>query len=109
MAADDRWWGARARLQVSAWRGRFPAREHDRVAPMLWIIGGLAAQMLTLRALGFSVATGLLFALAARGFGRGPLWMTLPIGIAFSFLLWLIFARGLQLSLPQGPLERLVP
>ena len=22
MAADDRWWGARARLQVSAWRGR---------------------------------------------------------------------------------------
>lgn len=94
---------------VSAWRGRFPAREHDRVAPMLWIIGGLAAQMLTLRALGFSVATGLLFALAARGFGRGPLWMTLPIGIAFSFLLWLIFARGLQLSLPAGPLERLVP
>jgi putative tricarboxylic transport membrane protein len=94
---------------ISAWRGRFPEREHDRVPPMLWIIGGLAAQMLTLRTLGFSVATGLLFALAARGFGRGPLWMTVPIGIVFSFILWLIFARGLQLSLPQGPLERLVP
>ncbi len=94
---------------ISGWRGRFPEREADRLPPMLWIIGGLAAQMLTLRMFGFSVATGLLFALAARGFGRGPLWMTIPIGIAFSFVLWLLFARGLQLSLPAGPLERLVP
>jgi putative tricarboxylic transport membrane protein len=92
---------------VSAWRGRFPARDADEVAPMLWIIGGLAAQMLTLKLAGFSIATGLLFALAARGFGRGPLWMTLPIGIGFAFVLWLIFARGLQLSLPMGPLESL--
>ncbi len=94
---------------ISAWRGGFPEREADRAGPMLWIIGGLALQMLTLKAAGFSIATGLLFALAARGFGRGPLWMTIPIGVALSFVLWLIFARGLQLSLPQGPLERLVP
>ena len=26
----------------------------------------------------------LLFALTARGFGRGPLWLTLPIGVAFA-------------------------
>jgi putative tricarboxylic transport membrane protein len=75
---------------------------------MLWIVAGLAAQMLLLKTAGFSIATGVLFALAARGFGRGPLWMTLPIGIAFAFVVWLIFARLLQLSLPVGPLERLV-
>jgi putative tricarboxylic transport membrane protein len=35
--------------------------------------------------------------------------MTIPIGIVFGLILWVIFARGLQLSLPQGPLERLIP
>jgi putative tricarboxylic transport membrane protein len=94
---------------VSAWRGGFPEREADRVGPMLWIVGGLVAQMLLLKTAGFSIATGVLFALAARGFGRGPLWLTLPMGIVFAFVVWLIFARLLNLSLPAGPLERLVP
>jgi putative tricarboxylic transport membrane protein len=94
---------------VSSLRGGFPEREAERVGPILWIIGGLAAQMLTIRLAGFAIATGLLFALTARGFGKGPLWMTIPIGIVFGLILWVIFARGLQLSLPQGPLERLIP
>ncbi len=33
--------------------------------------------------------------------------MTIPIGIVFSFVVWLIFAKGLQLTLPAGPLEKL--
>lgn len=94
---------------VSALRGGFPEREPERLAPVLWIVGGLIAQILALKTLGFSIATGLLFALTARGFGRGPLWMTIPIGIVFSLVVWIIFARVLQLSLPAGPLERLVP
>jgi putative tricarboxylic transport membrane protein len=94
---------------VSAWRGGFPEREADHLGPILWIVGGLAAQMLLLKTAGFSIATGALFALAARGFGRGPLWLTLPVGVVFAFVVWLIFARLLQLSLPAGPLERLVP
>jgi putative tricarboxylic transport membrane protein len=76
---------------------------------MLWIVGGLVAQMLLLKTAGFAIATGVLFALAARGFGRGPLWATVPMGIVFAFVIWLIFARVLHLSLPAGPLERLVP
>jgi putative tricarboxylic transport membrane protein len=94
---------------VSAWRGGFPEREADHAGPMLWIVAGLVAQMLLLKTAGFSIATGALFALAARGFGRGPLWRTFPIGVVFAFVIWLIFARLLQLSLPAGPLERLVP
>jgi putative tricarboxylic transport membrane protein len=93
---------------LSALRGGFPEREHDRLGPILWIVGGLAAQMLLLKTAGFSIATGVLFAFAARGFGRGPLWLTLPIGVVFAFLIWLIFAGVLQLSLPAGPLEQLV-
>ena len=92
---------------ISTLRGGLPAREKENVGPMLWIVGGLVAQMLLLKTAGFSIATGALFALTARGFGRGPLWLTLPIGIAFAFLVWVIFAQGLNLSLPAGPLENL--
>lgn len=94
---------------VSAFRGSFPERPPERLAPVLWIVGGLVAQILLLRPLGFSIATGLLFALTARGFGRGPLWLTVPIGVVFSLVVWIIFADVLQLSLPAGPLERLLP
>ena len=93
---------------VAALRGEFPRREEQNIAPMVWIVGGLAAQMLLLKVAGFSIATGLLFAATARGFGRGPLWLTIPVGIVLAFVIWIIFARGLQLSLPAGPLERLI-
>jgi putative tricarboxylic transport membrane protein len=93
---------------VSAFRGHVPAREADAPIPMLWIIAGLVAQMLLLKPLGFSIATGLLFACAARAFGKGPLWMTVPIGIAVSLVIWVIFAGLLKLSLPAGPLEHLI-
>ncbi|WP_378945109.1 tripartite tricarboxylate transporter TctB family protein [Mesorhizobium sp. ANAO-SY3R2] len=91
-----------------AFRGDFPEREHQEISPILWIVGGLAAQMLLLKAAGFAIATGLLFAATARAFGRGPLWKTIPIGIVLSFVIWVIFAKGLQLSLPAGPLEHLL-
>jgi putative tricarboxylic transport membrane protein len=89
-------------------RGDFAEREHQEFGPVIWIVGGLVAQMLLLNTLGFSIATGVLFALTARGFGKRKLWLSLPIGIAFSFFVWVIFARLLQLSLPAGPLERLI-
>ena len=94
---------------LDALRRNFPARDKDNYIPIAWIIGGLVAQLLLLTTVGFSLATGILFAFTAKAFGRGPLWMTIPIGIAFAFVVWLIFAKGLQLSLPAGPLERLVP
>ena len=94
---------------LSAWRGQFPAREKDNYGPMLWIIGGLVAQMLLLGWAGFSIGTAILFAFTAKAFGRGPLWQTIPIGFVLAFVIWFIFSRGLQLALPMGPLERLIP
>lgn len=93
---------------VAAGRGDFPERQPQNTGPMIWIVGGLAAQMLLLQVAGFSIATGILFAATARGFGRGPIYLTLPLGIALAFAVWVIFALGLQLSLPSGPLERLL-
>jgi putative tricarboxylic transport membrane protein len=93
---------------IDAWRGNPPPREADALPPIAWIVGGLAAQMLLLNTAGFSIATGLLFAATVRGFGRGPLWRTIPIGIVFALVVWVIFSKGLDLTLPAGPLEKLL-
>ncbi|MBN9053959.1 MAG: C4-dicarboxylate ABC transporter [Shinella sp. 65-6] len=92
---------------VEAWRGDFPEREPVEVQPVVWIVAGLAGQMLLLKTAGFSIATGVLFALTAFGFGRRKLWISLPVGIAISFVVFIIFGRFLQLSLPAGLLEHL--
>ncbi|MGE0213540.1 MAG: tripartite tricarboxylate transporter TctB family protein [Parvibaculaceae bacterium] len=92
---------------VEAWRGDFPVREPQNIAPMAWIVGGLAIQLLLIKVAGFSIATGLLFAATAYAFGQKRLWLTVPFGIVFSLAVWFVFARGLQLSLPAGPLENL--
>jgi len=94
---------------VCALRHGFPVRSDDNYVPIMWIVGGLVAQLLLLSTAGFSIATGVLFAFTAKGFGRGPLWKTIPMGALFAFLVWLAFVKGLQLSLPSGPLERLIP
>ncbi len=66
---------------VEAWRGDFPERAHDEFAPIVWIVGGLAAQLLLLTTAGFSIATGLLFAATARAFGKRKLYVSIPVGI----------------------------
>lgn len=90
---------------IEALRGDFPEREPQEVRPVLWIVGGLLLQLLTIRTIGFSIATGLLFALVARGFGERRWWISVPAGVVISMLVWLLFARGLALTLPGGPLE----
>ena len=92
---------------IAAFRNDFPEREPQEVKPVLWIVGGLTAQMLLLNIAGFSIATGIMFALTAYGFGKRKLWFSVPVGIAACYVIWLIFAKLLQLSLPAGPLERL--
>lgn len=107
-------WIASGLLILSAWtlfaafRGGFPEREHQEIAPVIWIIAGLALQLLLLKPAGFSIATGILFAATAYAFGRKKLWISLPVGILFCLFVWAVFALVLQLSLPAGPLERLL-
>lgn len=90
---------------LSALRSALPARERDEIMPMVWIVGGLLAQMALLRFAGFALATGAVFAATAKAFGRGPLWITYPFGALLSLAIWLFFAKGLQLVLPAGPIE----
>lgn len=92
---------------IAAWRGKFPERPKDEYAPLFWIVGGLVLQLLLIGWAGFAIATGAVFAATAQAFGRGPLWTTYPIGVGISLLIWIAFAKGLNLILPAGPLERL--
>lgn len=93
---------------IAAFRGDFPEREPQEAKPVLWIVGGLAAQMLLLKTAGFSIATGILFAATAYAFGKRQLWISLPVGVLLCLGVWYVFARQLQLSLPAGPLENLL-
>lgn len=93
---------------IEAFRGVRSERERQNTGPILWIVGGLAAQLALLTTAGFSIATGLLFAATACAFGKRNLLLTVPVGIAFALIVYLMFAGLLRLSLPAGPLERFV-
>ncbi|MCU0815847.1 MAG: tripartite tricarboxylate transporter TctB family protein [Cypionkella sp.] len=83
-----------------------PDRQHP--APLLWIIGGLGAQLVLIGPLGFSIATGILFACTASGFGHRKPWISLPVGVVLATLVFGIFDQLLKLNLPTGWLETLI-
>jgi putative tricarboxylic transport membrane protein len=78
------------------------------LTPVLWVVAGLALQLVLLKPLGFGIASGLLFALTAAGFGKRNLILTIPIGIALSLLIYGVFDQLLKLKLPAGFLENLI-
>ncbi|MBO9197252.1 tripartite tricarboxylate transporter TctB family protein [Rhizobium sp. 16-449-1b] len=92
----------------AAFRRDFPERERQEVGPVVWVVAGLVAQMVLIRPLGFSIATGVLFGLAAAGFGARRIWISIPVGIVICLGIYWLFAVVLQLSLPAGPLEHLI-
>ncbi|WP_405403644.1 tripartite tricarboxylate transporter TctB family protein [Paracoccus sp. Ld10] len=112
--ADVPRWIAWALLALSVWtvvaafRDAPAARPAQDPAPIAWIIGGLAAQLALLDRAGFVIATALLFAATARAFGKRNLALTLPIGLVFTGTIYVVFSQLLNLSLPAGPLERLI-
>ncbi len=89
---------------------RHSAQPHDQqmLVPVLLIITGLALQLFLLKPLGFSVASGLLFACTAAAFGKRNLVLTLLIGIGFAFVVYGLFDQLLRLNLPAGLLENLI-
>lgn len=106
-------WIGYALLALALWSGVAAFREtpvrpprQDTVS-VLWVAGGLGAQILLLNTAGFAIATGLLFAFTARGFGKRNLALTIPVGIIFALVVYLVFAGLLKLTLPAGPLEHL--
>jgi putative tricarboxylic transport membrane protein len=94
---------------VMAWTTGLPESEKADVKPILLILGGLAA-LIALIGIGggFIPATAILFATTAAAFGRRAFHVDLAIGLVLGTIAYLLFDKVLTLSLPAGPLERLL-
>jgi putative tricarboxylic transport membrane protein len=92
-----------------AWRGGFPPREEVDGRAVALILGGLAALIATIGlGGGFVAAATILFAATSAAFGRRATHVDLAIGFVLALLIYLVFDKLLTLSLPAGPLERLL-
>ena len=94
---------------VMAFRGEFPEREQAAHLPVVLILGSLAAVIVLIGAGGgFIPAVTILFAATSTAFGRRAILTDLAIGFVLGTAAYLMFAKLLSLSLPMGPLERLL-
>jgi putative tricarboxylic transport membrane protein len=89
-------------------RNEGPDIPRQKMPPVLFIAGGLALQLVLLHPLGFSIASGILFACTAAAFGKRNFALTLPVGISFAFAVFCVFDQLLKLNLPQGFPENLI-
>jgi putative tricarboxylic transport membrane protein len=94
---------------VMAYRGDFPEREKASHLPIVLILGGLAVVIVLIGVGGgFIAAMTILFAATSTAFGRRAILTDLAIGFVLATATYLMFAKVLSLSLPSGPLERLL-
>jgi putative tricarboxylic transport membrane protein len=75
---------------------------------LLWILIGLALYLATIGWAGFPIASALLFAGAARGFGSRRPALDLGLGLVLGAAVFAGFHYGLGLSLPAGILDGLL-
>jgi putative tricarboxylic transport membrane protein len=94
---------------IDALRGNLPPRESADPKAVLLILAGLAL-LIAIIGLGggFILATTALFVITSRAFGRRAILADLAIALVMTTLIYLAFDRLLTLSLPAGPLERLL-
>jgi putative tricarboxylic transport membrane protein len=94
---------------IDALRGNLPPRESADPRAVLLILAGLAL-LIAIIGLGggFILATSALFVATSAAFGRRALLTDSIIALIMTTLIYLAFDRLLTLSLPTGPLERLL-
>jgi putative tricarboxylic transport membrane protein len=72
----------------------------QRVQAAFWVSAGLLVDALLIDRIGFVLASTILFATAARGFGSANWVKNLSIGLALTWPIFFGFTKGLGLSLP---------
>ncbi|WMT88985.1 tripartite tricarboxylate transporter TctB family protein [Pelagibacterium sp. H642] len=95
------------------WSATRPTDEDDALDADWRAIGLIAAALGALVACiflgaGFILGSTLLFALTARAFDRKAILVDLVIGFVISLAIFFLFNNLLSLTLPHGPLERLL-
>ncbi|WP_407152163.1 tripartite tricarboxylate transporter TctB family protein [Bradyrhizobium sp. ORS 86] len=94
---------------IDALRGNLPPRESADPRPVWLIIAGLALLIAIIGfGGGFILATSALFVTTSAAFGRRAILADSVIALVMTTLIYLAFDKLLTLSLPAGPLERLL-
>lgn len=95
----------RGRLGVAAASEDVDAAAGTDWRTVVTLVALFVAHALLIPRIGWPLAIALLFAGVAWGLGARPWWKPVLIGVGLGFLLQIVFAAGLGLSLPSGPLS----
>jgi len=106
------WLGYEA-LTGHASAGTAESEDADPTLPTDWrtvglLVLALLAYLVLIERAGFIIASAVLFVMAAFAMGSRRLARDIAIGIVMSTALYLVFSRGLGLSLPPGILMGIV-
>lgn len=94
---------------LSGVRSAAPDLEQVNWRAVAMIVGGFLALTLLIRlGAGFIPAMVVLFMATAAAFGRRALHVDAALAFVIALLTYLLFNKLLTLSLPQGPIERLI-
>ena len=99
-------------LAVQGLRGGWQP-EDEKEVPLDWaamsvVVAGLAANVVLIGPLGFTIASTVMFTLIAWGFGSRAPWRDAPIGFVLAIAAYFGFAAGLGVNIGMGPLERAI-
>jgi putative tricarboxylic transport membrane protein len=94
---------------IYSWRGNFIHPETFDLAPALIIVTGFAVLIAIIWLDGgFIPGMTVIFAATCYAFGRRAPITDVIVGFVLALLVYLVFTKLLTLSLPTGPLERLL-
>jgi putative tricarboxylic transport membrane protein len=96
---------------VAAWRARGARLRADRGnhRSLAWVMSALIGLIAVMQVGGgFVLGAAWLFIATARGFGEAIRVRSVVLGIGLSLVIYLFFTQALSLTLPSGPLERLL-
>lgn len=96
-------------LLYSALTGGWQPEEEKDITPdrpaLLWIVAGLALNVMLITHVGFTIASVVLFVCVARGFGSKAILRDAGIGAAFALIAYFGFAQSLGINIGAGFVE----
>jgi Tripartite tricarboxylate transporter TctB family len=96
-------------LLYAALKGGWQPDEEKETVPdrpaLLWVVAGLALNVLLITYGGFTIASVVLFICVARGFGSKAILRDAGIGAAFALIAYFGFAQTLSINIGAGILE----
>lgn len=92
---------------IGGWQGE-EEQEPIQTGQLFWVGGGLIANLILIDDAGFIIASTLMFAMIARGFGSRNWPRDLGIGFAVAIIAYVGFDRLLGYKIGSGLIERLI-